>query len=88
MVGQNEVLNLPLVNRDLYSLLSITGGVTNTLDASVTVIDDDLGRSAAGGPSGPSSATPDLSWTEMSARRTGVTAEGIGIGSAILGPRI
>ena len=27
-VGQNEVLNLPLVNRDLYSLLSITGGVT------------------------------------------------------------
>ena len=25
-VGQNEVLNLPLVNRDLYSLLSITGG--------------------------------------------------------------
>ncbi|HEY7514765.1 MAG TPA: carboxypeptidase regulatory-like domain-containing protein, partial [Vicinamibacteria bacterium] len=26
-VGQNEVLNLPLVNRDLYSLLSITGGV-------------------------------------------------------------
>ena len=29
MVGQNEVLNLPLVNRDLYSLLSITGGVTS-----------------------------------------------------------
>src|SRR6266550_5646593 len=28
-VGQNEVLNLPLVNRDLYQLLSITGGVTN-----------------------------------------------------------
>ena len=28
-VGQNEVLNLPLVNRDLYSLLSLTGGVTN-----------------------------------------------------------
>jgi hypothetical protein len=28
-VGQNEVLNLPLVNRDLYSLLSITGGVTS-----------------------------------------------------------
>ncbi len=27
-VGQNEVLNLPLVNRDLYSLLSITGGVS------------------------------------------------------------
>jgi len=27
-VGQNEVLNLPLVNRDLYALLSITGGVT------------------------------------------------------------
>ena len=26
-VGQNEVLNLPLVNRDLYSLLSLTGGV-------------------------------------------------------------
>ena len=28
-VGQNEVLNLPLVNRDLYSLLTITGGVTS-----------------------------------------------------------
>ncbi len=28
-VGQNEVLNLPLVNRDLYQLLSITGGVTS-----------------------------------------------------------
>ena len=28
-VGQNEVLNLPLVNRDLYALLSITGGVTS-----------------------------------------------------------
>jgi hypothetical protein len=32
-VSQNEVLNLPLVNRDLYSLLSITGGVTSN-DAS------------------------------------------------------
>jgi len=32
-VTQNEVLNLPLVNRDLYSLLSITGGVTSN-DAS------------------------------------------------------
>ena len=29
IVGQNEVLNLPLVNRDLYSLLSLTGGVTS-----------------------------------------------------------
>jgi hypothetical protein len=28
-VNQNEVLNLPLVNRDLYSLLTITGGVTS-----------------------------------------------------------
>jgi hypothetical protein len=28
-VGQKEVLNLPLVNRDLYSLLSITGGVSS-----------------------------------------------------------
>jgi hypothetical protein len=28
-VGQNEVLNLPLVNRDLYQLLSITGGVSS-----------------------------------------------------------
>src|SRR5829696_6165398 len=28
-VGQNEMLNLPLVNRDLYSLLSLTGGVTS-----------------------------------------------------------
>jgi hypothetical protein len=28
-VGQNEVLNLPLVNRDLYTLLNITGGVTS-----------------------------------------------------------
>ena len=28
-VGQNEVLNLPLVNRDVYSLLSITGGVSS-----------------------------------------------------------
>jgi hypothetical protein len=27
-VGQNEIQNLPLVNRDLYALLSITGGVT------------------------------------------------------------
>ena len=32
-VSQREVLNLPLVNRDLYSLLSITGGVTSN-DAS------------------------------------------------------
>ena len=28
-VNQNEVLNLPLVNRDLYSLLNLTGGVTS-----------------------------------------------------------
>ncbi|MGE0454508.1 MAG: TonB-dependent receptor [Vicinamibacteria bacterium] len=28
-VGQNEVLNLPLVNRDLYSMLSLTGGVSS-----------------------------------------------------------
>src|SRR5688572_17205977 len=28
-VGQNEVLNLPLVNRDLYSLLNITCGLTS-----------------------------------------------------------
>jgi hypothetical protein len=28
-VSQNDVLNLPLVNRDLYSLLSSTGGVTS-----------------------------------------------------------
>lgn len=28
-VGQNEVLNLPLVNRDLYTLLSLTGGVSS-----------------------------------------------------------
>lgn len=28
-VGQTEVLNLPLVNRDLYSLLNLTGGVTS-----------------------------------------------------------
>jgi hypothetical protein len=28
-VRQNDVLNLPLVNRDLYTLLSITGGVTS-----------------------------------------------------------
>ena len=26
---QNDVLNLPLVNRDLYTLLSVTGGVTS-----------------------------------------------------------
>jgi hypothetical protein len=32
-VGQNEVLNLPLVNRDLYSLLSITGGVTSNANS-------------------------------------------------------
>jgi hypothetical protein len=32
-VGQNEVLNLPLVNRDLYSLLTITGGVTSNQSA-------------------------------------------------------
>jgi hypothetical protein len=35
-VNQKEVLNLPLVNRDLYSLLSITGGVTSN-DASNSV---------------------------------------------------
>lgn len=29
IVGQNEVLNLPLVNRDLYALLSLTGGVSS-----------------------------------------------------------
>jgi hypothetical protein len=28
-VGQHEVLNLPLVNRDLYALLSVTGGVSS-----------------------------------------------------------
>src|SRR5205823_12534737 len=28
-VGQNEVLNLPLVNRDLYSLLNLTGGISS-----------------------------------------------------------
>lgn len=28
-VGEKEVLNLPLVNRDLYQLLSITGGVSS-----------------------------------------------------------
>ncbi len=28
-VGQKEVLNLPLVNRDLYTLLSITGGISS-----------------------------------------------------------
>ncbi|HUG53341.1 MAG TPA: carboxypeptidase regulatory-like domain-containing protein, partial [Vicinamibacteria bacterium] len=28
-VGQNEVLNLPLVDRDLYSLLSLTSGVSS-----------------------------------------------------------
>src|SRR5262245_9720217 len=32
-VGQNEVMNLPLVNRDLYSLLNLTSGVTSN-DAS------------------------------------------------------
>jgi hypothetical protein len=29
VVGQNEVLNLPLVNRDLYALLNLTGGVNS-----------------------------------------------------------
>ena len=29
IVGQNDVLNLPLVNRDLYTLLSLTGGVSS-----------------------------------------------------------
>lgn len=29
LVGQKEMANLPLVNRDVYSLLSITGGVTS-----------------------------------------------------------
>jgi hypothetical protein len=28
-VGQNEVLNLPLVDRDVYQLLSLTGGVSS-----------------------------------------------------------
>ena len=31
----------------------------------------------------PNSAMPDLSYTEMSARRIGVTADGMGIGSAM-----
>ena len=34
-VGQNEVLNLPLVNRDLYSLLSLTGGVSSNESAAI-----------------------------------------------------
>ena len=33
-VGQNEVLNLPLVNRDVYSLLLLTPGVDTTGQAS------------------------------------------------------
>ena len=33
VVGENEVRNLPLVNRDLYQLLSLTGGVSSN-DAS------------------------------------------------------
>jgi hypothetical protein len=33
IVGENEVRNLPLVNRDLYQLLSLTGGVSSN-DAS------------------------------------------------------
>jgi hypothetical protein len=33
VVRQNDVLNLPLVNRDVYTLLSLTGGVTSN-DAS------------------------------------------------------
>src|SRR5437867_6930035 len=28
-VGQQEVMNLPLVNRDLYALLNLTGGITS-----------------------------------------------------------
>src|SRR6058998_587040 len=28
-VGQKDVMNLPLVNRDLYSLLNLTGGITS-----------------------------------------------------------
>jgi len=32
-VGQNEVLNLPLVNRDLYSLLNLTGGVSDNTNS-------------------------------------------------------
>jgi hypothetical protein len=38
-VGQNDVLNLPLVNRDLYSLLNLTGGITSN-----------LGQNSLGGP--------------------------------------
>src|SRR4030095_12009869 len=29
VLGQNELLTLPLVNRDLYALLSLTGGVSS-----------------------------------------------------------
>src|SRR5436190_7906401 len=32
-VGQNDVLNLPLVNRDLYSLLSLTGGISSNVSS-------------------------------------------------------
>src|SRR5262245_17846701 len=32
-VGQNEVLNLPLVNRDLYALLNVTGGVSRNANS-------------------------------------------------------
>src|SRR5262245_31248495 len=28
-VGQKDVMNLPLVNRDLYTLLNLTGGITS-----------------------------------------------------------
>src|SRR5947208_4999987 len=32
-VGQQEVMNLPLVNRDLYSLLNLTGGVSDNTNS-------------------------------------------------------
>ena len=65
-VGQNEVLNLPLVNRDLYSLLSLTGGVTsndssNSLGGPEQTHDDQ--RLAAAPRSAPSTSSSTAATT-------------------------
>ncbi len=46
-VGQNEVLNLPLVNRDLYALLSLTGASAATMPRIRSAVPSSSRRSTA-----------------------------------------
>ena len=77
-MGQNEVLNLPLVNRDLYTLLSITGGVTQQrrleLAGRPRAADDDqriaaARRSAASTSSSTAATTPPACAAPATRRR-------------------